>query len=173
MSARKKLSLRQVALAGALLATLGATWWASRIDEPATAKPPRSGYATGVRAPAAKSAVALAPLAVPARQPWPAKGAELLGVPPPPTQAPPPEASQPAPPPTAPPLPFRYVGGFEEPGHRFAVLLNGSDVVTVRAGDGIGDDYRVASITPERITFIHLPTRQRQVIEIADYEQQK
>lgn len=157
-----KLSFRQTALVGALLATLLATWWASKVDEAAvgSSQPPLAGE---TRPPVPAGAAASV------RPPWPAKGAELIAEPRPAAQAPPAALAEPA----APPLPFRYVGGFDEPGQRYVVLLSGTDVVTARAGERIGDQYRVVRIMPTRIEFIHLPTRQRQALEIADYDQQK
>lgn len=172
MSLPKKLSLRHLALAGALIATLLATWWASQVDEtdrawpaPAARKtmPPVPGGAAPV--PPVTAAAAFG------RPPWPPKGAELITAPPPVIESP----TVPVPmEPAAPPLPFRFIGILDEPGRSSAVvLLNGQDVVTVRTGERIDDQYRVARITPNRIEFIHLPTRQRQALEIADYELQK
>lgn len=73
----------------------------------------------------------------------------------------------------APPLPFRFVGTVGEPGRGFVLLFNGQDVITARTGERIDEQYRVTRITPTRIEFIHLPTRQRQALEIADYDQQQ
>lgn len=161
-----KLSLRQMLLAGALVATLLATWWASQVDEAGVAVPPPR-RAQEMPPPAAAGSAARPP----GRPPWPARGAELIAEPPPPptVMATPPAPAEAA----APPLPFRYVGGFDEPGQRYAVLLVGPEVATVRAGERVGEQYRVARITPTRIEFIHLPTHQRQALEIADYDQQQ
>lgn len=165
-----KLSPRHTALALALVATLLATWWASLIEE-TEPSPPASAARTTVRPPTGGQAPpATEGGAAFARPPWPAKGAELFA-------APAPSAVEPAPmpvEPAAPPLPFRFIGTLDEPGRSSAVvLLNGQDVITRRAGERIDDQYRVTRITPTRIEFIHLPTRQRQALEIADYDLQK
>lgn len=161
-----KLGLRQMLLAGALLVTLLATWWASQVDESDIDR-----MQPGAAREMPPSAAAGGSAAAVGRPPWPARGAELITepAPPPAALAPPPVAEEAI----APPLPFRYLGGFDEPGQRYVVLLVGAEVMTVRAGERIGELYRVARITPNRIEFIHLPTRQRQSLEIVDYDQQQ
>lgn len=164
-----KLSPRQAVLAVALVATLLATWWASLIDEAGNGRP----TSAVLKAPpdAGKPPPPQSAAGSSRRPNWPPGGAELIVGPPPQALAGEP-AVLPAEP-QAPPLPFRFIGALDGPGQHSVVLLNGKDVITVRAGERIDDQYRVARITPTRIEFIHLPTRQRQALETNDYDMQK
>ncbi|WP_153108915.1 hypothetical protein [Propionivibrio limicola] len=160
-------SRRPLLFAAALLATLAATWWASSLDEEAevVSGPARGG--TPAATPRRVSAPPGGMLAV-RRAPWPEAGATLMQSPPPPPVAvemPPPEAE-------IPPLPFRFIGALGEQGRRSVILLEGKEVRIVRAGERIDANYRVDRITPTRVEFTHLPTRQRQALDIADHEAQ-
>lgn len=160
-------SPRQAALALALVGTLLATWWASRIEESGSLPVP--AMRKKMPPPTGQTAPPFSPPLAAGRPPWPPGGAELFAAPPNAAESPPVAVE-----PTAPPLPFRYLGTLDEPGRASTVvLLDGQDVVTVRAGERIGDQYLAARITPTRIEFIHLPTRQRQALEIADYDMRK
>lgn len=166
-----KLSFRQAVLAVALVATLLATWWASLIDDAGNGRP-TPAVLTATPPPIDARSPPTPPAAAAFGRPaWPPGGAELIVGSPPQALANEP-AAVPAEP-QAPPLPFRFIGALDGPGQHSVVLLNGKDVITVRAGERIDDQYRVARITPTRIEFIHLPTRQRQALETTDYDMQK
>lgn len=160
-------SRRPLLFAAALLATLAATWWASSLDEESDVV---SGPARGsgpAATPRRGSAPASGVLAV-RRAPWPDAGSALMQSPPPPPVAvelPPQEAE-------IPPLPFRFIGALGEQSRRSVILLEGNEVRIVRAGECIDANYCVDRITPTRIEFTHLPTRQRQALDIADHESQ-
>ena len=74
-------------------------------------------------------------------------------VPPPPPPAPPPK-------PTAPPLPFKYMGSFEEPssGKLIVYLSKGGDSFPVSPGDKFDDkQYLFDGIEKGRIAITYLP----------------
>ena len=82
-------------------------------------------------------------------------------VPPPPPPPPPP----PLPPkPTAPPLPFTYLGSYDDASSQIVILARGDRVYTVAEGDLVDDIYRVESVKAGMIQFTYLPLRIRQSI---------
>lgn len=87
---------------------------------------------------------------------------------PPKAAAPPPP---PPPPPVAPPLPFTAVGsiaGAQVTGGPPVAFIRQQDrLLLVRAGETIGQNYRVESITEQRIEFTYLPLMQRQTLALA------
>lgn len=70
--------------------------------------------------------------------------------PPPPPPAPPPE-------PTAPPLPFSYLGRYEDSPAVVVVLAKGDRVYTVAEGEVIDGTYRVDRITDDAVRLVYLP----------------
>lgn len=106
-----------------------------------------------------------APLGAPAAQPASAPASKKNSKPAPEVAAPPP------PPPTAPPLPFTAVGsiagGEVTGGQQVAFIKQQEQLLVVRAGDAIGPNYRVESITPQTIAFTYLPLMQRQTLALA------
>lgn len=81
-------------------------------------------------------------------------------VPPPPP--PPAQAEAPAKP-TAPPLPFNFMGMYQEPdAPRVAMLVQGDRLHTVSVGDTIDGVYRVESIAPGGVEFTYLPLQEKQ-----------
>lgn len=153
---------RKLVLGAALAATLGASWWASTLEQELPPEPagrrgaaPRPVAAAGAPA----SAMSLSALDAP-RPPLP----ELTGFFAPRSFQPPPPPPPPRARPTAPPLPFRYVGALEEEGGRAVFLLEGTQVRMVRAGDALGGQYRVDRITPAAVEFTYLPLQERQTL---------
>jgi len=74
--------------------------------------------------------------------------------PPPPPPAPAPYV---APAPSAPPLPFKYFGSYEDGSKQIVLLLKGSKIYPVIKGDTIDGIYRVQNIAGSRIEIIYLP----------------
>lgn len=153
----------------ALLATLAATWWASSLDETAApvAEPraerpaPRASSAAPAR-PMAEAELALF------RDAWPASAARILA---PYSFRPEPggraaHAAAPAPVAALQPLPFRFVGAFEDRGLRAVILMEGDAVHIVRAGDRIGERYRIERTGPDALVFTYLPLGQRQILDL-------
>ncbi len=89
-------------------------------------------------------------------------------VPPPPPPPPPPPAPPPPPPPTAPPLPFTYLGRYEDPPKLFAILANGSKVYTVSQGEVIDGIYRVDRIADGVVDLVYLPLNISQSVKAAE-----
>jgi len=86
-------------------------------------------------------------------------------------KAPEPEGPSQPPAPVAPPLPFTAVGsiaGAEVTGGGPVAFVRQHDkLLLVRAGDVIGQTYRVGSITAQKIEFIYLPLMQHQWLALA------
>jgi hypothetical protein len=90
--------------------------------------------------------------------------------PPPPPKpkyvAPPPP---PPPPPTAPPLPYKFMGSFEEPGQKLVVYLSrGDKLYTASAGDTLEGTYKIESISAGQLAMLYLPLNIRQNLRIGD-----
>lgn len=81
-------------------------------------------------------------------------------VPPPP---PPPMAVAPPPKPMAPPLPFQFMGRYDEPNKPTVVLLvKGDRLYTVTVGDSIDGTYRVDRVDDRVVEMIYLPLQEKQ-----------
>lgn len=71
--------------------------------------------------------------------------------------APPPPPPPPPPAPTAPPLPFTYMGRYEDPPKLLVILASGNKVYTVSEGEVIDGNYRVDRITDSAVELVYLP----------------
>jgi hypothetical protein len=87
-------------------------------------------------------------------------------VPPPPPPPAPPAKLLPPPPPTAPPLPFTYLGRYEDSAKPVIFLVRGDRVLLVRAGDVIEGTYRVEGIVGTALGLTYLPLKIRQSLDI-------
>jgi len=82
---------------------------------------------------------------------------------------PPPPPRAPPPPPTAPPLPFAYMGRFQEGGDSPVIFLTRGELLySVHVGEVIDETYRIEQLTPNEVIFIYLPMDKRQVLRIAE-----
>ncbi|MFZ2161167.1 MAG: hypothetical protein WAW02_03010 [Sideroxyarcus sp.] len=86
-------------------------------------------------------------------------------VPPPPPPPPPPA---PVPAPTAPPLPFVYLGRYEDAPTQLAILLKGERMYTVAEGEIIDNTYRVERFTPGRVELMYLPLNIKQSLSTGE-----
>ena len=86
-------------------------------------------------------------------------------VPPPP---PPPAKPLPPPPPTAPPLPFTYLGRYDDLAKPVIFLVRGDRVLLVSAGDVIEGTYRVDGIVGTALGLTYLPLNIRQTLDIGN-----
>jgi len=86
-------------------------------------------------------------------------------VPPPPPPPPPPA---PPPVPTAPPLPFTYIGRYEDAPTRLTILLKGERMYTVAEGDVIEDTYRVERVMPNMVELTYLPLNIKQTLSTGE-----
>lgn len=91
-------------------------------------------------------------------------GATSWYVPPPPPPPPPPVKPLPPPPPTAPPMPFTYLGLYEEGNGKVIMLTKGDRVYTVTVGDVIENTYRVERVEHGMVEMIYLPLNIKQAI---------
>jgi hypothetical protein len=87
-------------------------------------------------------------------------------VPPPP---PPPPKPRPPPPPSAPPLPFTFLGTFQESPERLVIfLVKGDRIYTVSTGDVIENTYRVEQAAGGKLTLRYLPLNIPQILAIGE-----
>ncbi len=81
---------------------------------------------------------------------------------------PPPPAPVPPPPvPTAPPLPFSYLGKYQDQTKLVVMLANGPKLYTVSRGEVIDGTYRVERITEEVVELVYLPLNITQSLSTA------
>jgi hypothetical protein len=88
-------------------------------------------------------------------------GAMTWRVAPPP---PPKPAARPAPPPSAPPMPFTFLGRYEDGGTRTILLVKGERIYTVAEGDVIDQTYRVERLAGGQLELTYLPLDIKQTI---------
>ncbi|MBI2318081.1 MAG: hypothetical protein HYY28_11100 [Betaproteobacteria bacterium] len=86
--------------------------------------------------------------------------------PPPPPQTP--AKLLPPPPPSAPPLPFTYLGRYEDSAKPVIFLVRGDRILLVSAGDVIEGTYRVEGIAGAALGLTYLPLNIRQTLNIGN-----
>ncbi len=71
--------------------------------------------------------------------------------------------------PTAPPLPFSYIGRYEQDGvQTLFYLVKGDRVYDVKVGDVIDDTYTVDRISNGQLMFTYLPLNSSQGLRLGD-----
>ncbi len=85
-------------------------------------------------------------------------------VPPPPPPPRPPPKPMPPPPPTAPPMPFSFMGRYEDGGARIILLVKGERIYTVSEGEVIDNTYLVGRLVSGQLELTYLPLNIKQVI---------
>ncbi|MBL8446818.1 MAG: hypothetical protein JNJ44_05315 [Zoogloeaceae bacterium] len=148
----------------ALAATLGATWWASTLEEGGPAGPPPSRRGNDAMPRKEASPASVAPLTLASLEDPRPGLPELKQFFKPRSFQPPPPPPPPPPKPQAPPLPYRFVGAVEDQGERSVFLMEGTQVMMVRAGDELGGRYRIERVSDQAIEFTYLPLQQRQTL---------
>lgn len=91
-------------------------------------------------------------------------GAMTWHVPPPPPPPKPASKPLPPPPPQAPPMPFAFMGRYEEGGVRIILLVKGDRIYTVSEGDVIDNTYRVERLAGGQLELTYLPLDIKQTI---------
>lgn len=86
-------------------------------------------------------------------------------VPPPP---PPPQPPAPPPAPSAPPIPFSYLGRYEDAPTRLVILVNGERMYTVAEGDVIENTYRIERVTAGQVELTYLPLNIKQTLSTGE-----
>jgi hypothetical protein len=84
--------------------------------------------------------------------------------PPPPPKPLPPPPPPPPPPPTAPPMPFSFLGRYEEGGKLIILLVRSDRIYTVSEGEVIDNTYRVERLTGGQLELTYLPLNIKQTI---------
>lgn len=79
---------------------------------------------------------------------------EFVGPPPPPPPVP------------APALPFQYMGRLTAEGPTVVYLSRGDQTLIARSGETLESIYRILEITPLKIDFLHVPTGEKQSLNI-------
>lgn len=72
----------------------------------------------------------------------------------------------PLPPPQAPPLPFRFLGRYEDAGQSVVFLQYNDQSLVVRLGDTLGEQYKVEQITATSLELRYLPLNQIQNLDM-------
>lgn len=166
------MNTRLIVLFSALAATLAAVWW---VEEPASEEEAVSPVARVRRAappvsptqpPATKkTSASSAGLTVDREARFQALGPDLFPVqswqppPPPPPEPPPP------PPPTAPPLPFQFLGRWQEGAEEVYFLAQGQQMHTLKRGDTVGS-WRLEETAPGRLVFTYVPMNERRTLRL-------
>lgn len=163
---------RQAALAALLAATLAAVWWVGREEaedapEVVGAVAPRRGAEALPSRPETVPPAAEAgrPAGVGPENRFTALGPDLFPVqtwrpPPRPVVLPPP------PPPQAPPVPYKYLGRWQEDGAEVIFLAEGNQTRAARRGDRLGQ-WRVEDIRGDTMTLLYLPLEQTRTLRLA------
>jgi len=80
----------------------------------------------------------------------------------------PPPPPPPPPVPTAPPLPFTFLGRYDDSVSLVILLTKGDRVYTVSVGDVIENTYKVEKLTAGVLTFTYLPLKIEQKLRIGE-----
>jgi hypothetical protein len=177
-----KAKVRTTLLIAALVATLGAVYWASTLDKDQAVEPVVRTATPGTRPRAqdsARPAAGTGELNLSRLQRSPSlEPSGQLFVPQDFTPAPPPlpkrpiaqpaAVAQPAPPPPpqAPPLPFSYLGKLAEGTETKVFLTQGDRNLVVKPGDVIDNTYRVEEIGEAAVVMTYLPLSVKQTLPI-------
>jgi hypothetical protein len=171
--------VRSTLTIAALAVTLGAVYWASRLDgseetvevvadsrpRSAASDTPRTSHGSGEldlerlrRGPSADPSVD--PFALRNFRPAPPAVKRPIALPASEVAPPPP------PPPQAPPLPFSYMGKLAEGESTTVFLSMGDRNLVVRPGDVIDNNYRVEEVTDAAVVLTYLPLTVQQSLPI-------
>jgi hypothetical protein len=170
---------RSALLILALAVTLGAVYWASRMDtseeavEPIAASRPRAAPVGPARVAQGSGELDLErlrrgpsvdptadPFALRDFRPAPPVVKHPIALPAAEVAPPPP------PPPQAPPLPFLYLGKLAEGDNTTVFLSMGDRNLVVRTGDVIDNNYRVEEVTDAAVVMTYLPLTMKQTLPI-------
>ena len=81
---------------------------------------------------------------------------------------PPPPPYVPPPPPQAPPLPFTYMGSWQEGNTITYYLTRGSMPLSVRAGQVLDGTWQLEPVTGKTLNFTYLPLKQVRSLRMGD-----
>lgn len=156
----------RIAVFLAILAAVGA-WVAYDYGADDRAPAPARAPAAGAEAREARPAPSDIRAELPQRAPLQRAGKDPFWTPAPrPVASARAPAPAPAPPPTAPPMPYRYVGELVLPTGTQVFLARGDDTFKVSEGETIDGEYRVVSLKPGEVVFLHLASGQQQTMRL-------
>jgi hypothetical protein len=92
---------------------------------------------------------------------FPVRAPKAQPAPPIPTQA---VIQAPAPKPVAPPLPFKYLGLMVDRGQVIVFLGRGDDLMSLKQGEVVANQYRVEDANEAAVTFTYLPLNEKQTL---------
>ena len=84
-----------------------------------------------------------------------------------------PAAVSAAPDPVAPPLPFRFAGQFHRESGIEVYVARGEDIFPVKEGDILDGQYKVDSVRATEVSFVHLPSGERQTMQFSALKEQE
>jgi hypothetical protein len=80
------------------------------------------------------------------------------------------ETARPPVPAGPPPLPFVFTGRLTDGAEQVVYVSQGERVHVIRKDDSVGDQYKVIRIEPGFVEFLHLPTGEKQQLNIPSAE---
>ncbi|WP_269531860.1 hypothetical protein [Chitinimonas sp. BJYL2] len=140
------------------------------VADPAERSMPATTSATspaGESAPSARAPVMAALTDLPETIPDPFANKGWIAPPPAPipVAAPAPVVAPPAPI-GPPPLPFKFLGRFNDGGQDVVYLSRGEQMVVAKAGEALDTSYKVIALTANQIEIEYLPTGDRQFLNL-------
>ena len=84
-----------------------------------------------------------------------------------------PAAVSEAPVPVAPPLPFRFAGQFHRETGIEVYVARGEEIFPVKDGDILDGQYKVDSVSATEVSFVHLPSGERQTLQFSALKEQE
>ncbi len=166
---------RRIFLALALLVTLLATFWPQPQDDgvvSVAARDKRVESRVATRSTSAKVEVPRLSTLPPPRlglmqaDLFPAQSWRPPPPPPPPAPIFVPSPPPPPPPPVAPPLPFQYLGRWQEAGKEVVFLSQSNNVMKAQVGEVIAG-WRLEQVNPGTLTFTWTALNMQQLLRIA------
>ena len=70
--------------------------------------------------------------------------------------------------PTAPPLPFQFLGSFEQDGSTTYFIVKGDRAYNVKVGDVLEETYSVDSVANGQLMFTYLPLHTSQGLRLGE-----
>jgi hypothetical protein len=74
--------------------------------------------------------------------------------------------------PVAPPLPFRFAGQFHRDSGMEVYVARGEEIFAVKEGDTLDGQYKVDSVSATEVSFVHLPSGERQTMQFSALKEQ-
>jgi hypothetical protein len=72
-----------------------------------------------------------------------------------------------APAPQAPPLPFRFLGRYDDDGDEAVFLQNNEQTLVVRVGETVQSNYKIVALSANTLTLRYLPLDLEQTLDVS------